>query len=266
MWIEKRRFPSPNKEVRLFSVTYLSQGLKVKGLLAEPAAPGNYDGFLYLRGGIKNVGMVRPGRIVQFASQGFVVLAPFYRGNQGGEGDEDFAGNDREDAFAAFRLLQKHELVKDGRVHIFGFSRGGIMGILTAIEMKAAAASFVSWGGVSDMVMTYRERKDLRRMMKRVIGGTPEKVPEAYEWRKPFDELEKIEAPVLLIHGANDENVSIEHARRLERELLRRNKSVDTWYFSQYTHYFPPRENRRIVRELSQWMKSRPWTSYGKLK
>ncbi|WP_458110714.1 prolyl oligopeptidase family serine peptidase [Bacillus sp. PK6-013] len=266
MWLEKRRFPSPNKKVRLFSVTYLSQGLKVKGLLAEPAAPGHYDGFLYLRGGIKNVGIVRPGRIVQFASQGFVVLAPFYRGNQGGEGDEDFAGDDREDAFAAFRLLQKHDLVKDGRVHIFGFSRGGIMGILTAIEMKEAAASFVSWGGVSDMVMTYRERKDLRRMMKRVIGGTPEKVPEAYEWRTPFDELEKIEAPVLLIHGANDENVSIEHARRLERELLQRNKSVDTWYFSRYTHYFPPRENRRIVRELSQWMKSRPWTSYGKLK
>lgn len=69
--------------------------------------------------------MVRPGRIVQFASQGFVVLAPFYRGNQGGEGDEDFAGDDREDAFAAFRLLQKHDLVKDGRVHILAFPAAG---------------------------------------------------------------------------------------------------------------------------------------------
>ncbi|MFN2747526.1 MULTISPECIES: alpha/beta hydrolase family protein [Bacillus] len=257
MWIEKRRFPSPNGQVRLFSVTYLSQGLKVKGLLAEPAAPGRYDGFLYLRGGIKNVGMVRPGRIVQFASQGFVVLAPYYRGNQGGEGNEDFAGDDREDAFAAFRLLQKHELVKEQRVHIFGFSRGGIMGILTAIEMKSAAASFVSWGGVSDMVMTYRERKDLRRMMKRVIGGTPEKAAQAYAWRTPFDKLDHIDAPILLIHGVNDQNVSIEHARRLEQELMKRRKSVETWYFNAFTHYFPPGENRRIVRELSRWMKSR---------
>lgn len=49
----------------------------MKGLLAEPAGEGFYDGFLYLRGGIKNVGMVRPGRIVQFAAQGFVVFAPF---------------------------------------------------------------------------------------------------------------------------------------------------------------------------------------------
>ncbi|MCY8033914.1 prolyl oligopeptidase family serine peptidase [Bacillus sonorensis] len=257
MLLEKTRFPSPNKQIRLFTVTYLSQGLKVKGLLAEPAAPGRYDGFLYLRGGIKSVGMVRPGRIVQFAVQGFVVFAPYYRGNQGGEGNEDFAGDDREDAFAAFRFLQNHELVKDRRVHIFGFSRGGIMGILTAIQMKSAAASFVSWGGVSDMVLTYRERKDLRRMMKRVIGGTPEKVPQAYARRTPFDKIARIEAPVLLIHGAKDQNVSIEHARRFERELIKRNKPVETWYFHSFTHYFPPKENRRIVRELAQWMKSR---------
>ncbi|MDR4398901.1 alpha/beta hydrolase family protein, partial [Bacillus atrophaeus] len=130
MLVEKKRFPSPNQHVRLYTVSYLSDGLKVKGLLAEPAAPGMYDGFLYLRGGIKNVGMVRPGRIIQFASQGFVVFAPFYRGNQGGEGNEDFAGEDREDAFSAFRLLQEHPKVKAERVHIFGFSRGGIMGIL----------------------------------------------------------------------------------------------------------------------------------------
>ncbi|PNB53221.1 alpha/beta hydrolase, partial [Pseudomonas sp. GW456-E7] len=116
-------------------------------------------GFLYLRGGIKSVGMVRPGRIIQFASQGFIVFAPFYRGNQGGEGNEDFAGEDREDAFSAFHLLQQHPNVKKDRIHIFGFSRGGIMGMLTAIEMGRHAASFVSWGGVSDMILTYEERQ-----------------------------------------------------------------------------------------------------------
>ncbi|WP_145033775.1 alpha/beta hydrolase family protein, partial [Micrococcus luteus] len=82
-----------------------------------------------------------------------------------------------------------------------GFSRGGIMGMLTAIEMGRQAASFVSWGGVSDMILTYEERQDLRRMMKRVIGGTPKKVPEEYQWRTPFDQVNKIQAPVLLIHG-----------------------------------------------------------------
>lgn len=257
MLVEKKRFPSPSPRVRLFTVCYESEGLKVKGLLAEPAAPGTYDGFLYLRGGIKNVGMVRPGRIVQFASQGFVVFAPYYRGNQGGEGNEDFAGEDREDAFSAFRLLQEHPNVREGRVHIFGFSRGGIMGLLTAIEMGHQAASLVSWGGVSDMALTYEERKDLRRMMKRVIGGTPKKVPDEYRWRSPFERADRIQAPVLLIHGENDENVSIEHARMIEDKLKETGKPVETWYYSGFTHYFPPQENRRIVRRLAEWMKTR---------
>ncbi len=87
-----------------------------------------YDGFLYLRGGIKNVGTVRPARLIQFASQCFIVMAPFYRGNQGGEGNEDFAGDDRYDAFAAYDLLKQLPNVHHDRIHIFGFSRGGSNG------------------------------------------------------------------------------------------------------------------------------------------
>jgi dipeptidyl aminopeptidase/acylaminoacyl peptidase len=251
--ITKTRFPSPSPFIELSLVTYWSGGLRVKGLLAEPREKGNFEGFLYLRGGIKSVGKVRPGRIVQFASEGFVVFAPFYRGNQGGEGDEDFGGEDRIDAFAAFKLLKSHPQVR--RVHIFGFSRGGIMALHTAIQFPEAA-SIVTWGGVSDLFLTYRERVELRRMMKRVIGGTPSKFPERYRYRTPLYELERLKAPVLIIHGAKDQNVSIEHAFRLEERLKSLDKKVENWYFYDYTHYFPPAVNRKVVKELTNWMKN----------
>lgn len=252
--IDKQRFPSPNPNIDLSVVTYYSNGLYVKGLLAEPKGVEFYDGFLYLRGGIKNVGKVRPARIVQFASEGFIVFAPFYRGNQGGEGNEDFAGDDRQDAFSAFTLLQEHPQVK--KVHIFGFSRGGVMALLTAIQFPEAA-SVVTWGGVSDMFLTYVERKDLRRMMKRVIGGTPSKYPDRYKYRTPLFQLEKLQAPVLIIHGEQDRNVTVEHAFRLEKRLKTLNKKVESWYFKEYTHYFPPAVNRKTVEDLTAWMKSR---------
>ncbi|MFE8698177.1 alpha/beta hydrolase family protein [Cytobacillus sp. FJAT-53684] len=250
--IHKERFPSPNPSIELSIVTYYSGDLKVKGLLAEPKDNESYDGFLYLRGGIKNVGKVRPGRIVQFASEGFIVFAPFYRGNQGGEGHEDFAGEDREDAYSAFKLLQTHSRVKD--IHVFGFSRGGVMALLTAIHYPETK-SVVTWGGVSDMSLTYVERLDLRRMMKRVIGGTPTKFPERYEYRTPLYEIEKLQAPVLIIHGEKDENVSVEHAYRLEKRLNTLNRKIESWYFQDYTHYFPPVVNRKIVQDLTKWMK-----------
>lgn len=257
MIIEKQRFPSPNPAINLYLVTYCSKGLKVKGFLAEPKAEGHYDGFLYLRGGIKNVGKVRIGRIIQFASEGFVVMAPFYRGNQGGEGNEDFAGKDRYDAFTAFKVLEQHEKVNPKRIHIFGFSRGGVMALLTAIN-QPQACSIVSWGGVSDLSLTYVERNDLRKMMKRVIGGTPTKYPERYRWRTPLYNLEKLEAPLLIIHGEKDKNVSVEHSYRLEKRVKELGKEVDSWYYPEFTHYFPPAENRATVKRLTEWMKSRP--------
>ncbi|MDQ0158003.1 alpha/beta hydrolase family protein [Robertmurraya andreesenii] len=251
--ISKQRYPSPNPNIELSLVTYYSGGLRVMGLLAEPKAEGIYNGFLYLRGGIKSVGMVRPGRIIQFASEGFIVFAPFYRGNQGGEGNEDFAGDDRKDAFAAFTLLQNHSRVD--KVHVFGFSRGGVMSLLTALHFPETA-SIVTWGGVSDMFLTYVERKDLRRMMKRVIGGTPTKFPERYQFRTPLFHLEKLQAPVLIIHGVQDKNVSVEHAYRLEKRLRALDKQVESWYFDSLTHYFPPAINRQVVTDLTKWMKN----------
>ena len=247
-------FPSPNPHVSLQIITYRSQGLKVKGLLAEPKKPGQYDGLLYLRGGIKNVGMVRPSRIAQFASEGFIVFAPFYRGNQGGEGEEYFALEDRYDAFSAYELLEHHPRVKNKRIHIFGFSRGGVMALWTAIQFPEAT-SLVTWGGVADLVLTYEERVDLRRMLKRVIGGTPKKNPLGYQMRTPLDYVDKIHAPLLIIHGEKDENVSIEHAYRLEKRVKECGKEVECWYFADYTHYFPPKANREVVHQLANWMK-----------
>lgn len=250
--ISSQKFPSPNPGVELSVITYMSSSLKVKGLLAVPRRQASQEGFLYLRGGIKNVGKVRPARIAQFAAEGFIVFAPFYRGNQGGEGNEDFAGNDREDAFGAFKLLLNYPGIK--HVHIFGFSRGGVMALLTAIEFPEAA-SVVTWGGVSDMFLTYAERKDLRRMMKRVIGGPPAKYPLRYRTRTPLYRLDQLEAPVLIIHGSRDKNVSVDHAYRLENRLKELGKSVTSWYFEKYTHYFPPHINRDTVKDLCIWMK-----------
>ncbi|MGM9929960.1 MAG: alpha/beta hydrolase family protein [Bacillus sp. (in: firmicutes)] len=252
--VERTPFPSPHPTINLYTVTYVADGLQIKGLLAEPQGEERLDGFLYLRGGINNVGQVRPGRIIQFAAEGFIVFAPFYRGNQGGEGYDDFVGDNRRDAYAAYTLLAN--LPRVNQVHVFGFSRGGLMALWTAITCPTVA-SVVTWGGVSDAAFMYKERLDLRRMLKRVVGGSPTKYPERYVARTPLHQIEKIKCPILIIHGAQDENVSILHSKKLEVKLLQHKKDVESWYFREYTHFFPPSINRRTVENLSNWMKTR---------
>jgi len=253
--IERSRiYPSPNPQVRLNEITYWSDGLKVKGLLAEPIADGKYEGIIYLRGGMQHIGMVRPSRIAQLASNGFVVFAPYYRGNRGGEGRDEFAGPDRLDAVNAVDVLKQSKKMITDRIHLFAFSRGGIMALWTAI-LRKDITSVVTWAGVSDVVFTYHERQDMRRMMRRVIGGTPNNNPDAYRERTALFRINELNAPVLIIHGMLDEHVSFEQAVLLENALQRYDKKYETWYFPEYTHYIPPAKNMEIVLDLCKWMR-----------
>ncbi len=253
--VSSRAYPSPNPTVELTEITYWSGGVKVKGLLAKPKAMGEYEGIVYMRGGIQHVGMVRPARVAQFASQGFVVFAPYYRGNRGGEGRDEFGGADLQDAVSAVDVLKQSPQCKAGRVHLFSFSRGGLMALWTAI-LRDDITSTVHWAGVSDVVFTYKEREDMRRMMKRVIGGSPNNAPDAYRERTALFRVNEIDASVLIIHGMKDENVSLEQSIMLEDALREADKSVETWYFPDYTHHFPAWRNAQIVRDLTAWMKS----------
>lgn len=248
-------YPTPNPHVYLEEITYWSEGLKVKGLLATPIEEGIYEGIVYLRGGMQHVGMVRPARIAQFACQGFTVFAPYYRGNRGGEGRDEFAGEDRMDAVHAVDVLKQQPKTNPERIHLYSFSRGGIMALWTAI-LRDDICSVVTWAGVSDVVFTYNERKDMRRMMKRVIGGTPNNAPDEYRERTALFRVGEIDAPILIIHGLRDTNVSPEQAALLENALRDNGKVYETWYFPTYTHYFPPGANRQTVRDLCDWMRT----------
>lgn len=253
--IEKRRlYPSPNPHIQLEELTYWSDGLKVKGLLASPIEAGSYEGIIYLRGGIQHVGMVRPARIAQIASNGFIVFAPYYRGNRGGEGRDTFAGEDRLDAVNAVDVLKQQPQVVADRIHLFSFSRGGIMALWTAI-IREDITSVVTWSGISDIIYTYYEREDLRRMMKRVIGGTPKNNPNAYRDRTVLFRMNEVTVPILIIHGMQDDNVSFEQALLLEQALEENDKQYETMYFPKFTHFIPPIQNVQTVKELCAWMR-----------
>ncbi|MEK9199189.1 alpha/beta hydrolase family protein [Ureibacillus sp. 179-F W5.1 NHS] len=247
-----RSYPSPNPNVVLKEIIYWSQGLRVKGLLAKPVHEDDCEALLYLRGGLQSIGMVRPSRIAQFASQGFIVFAPYYRGNRGGEGRDEMAGDDRFDAIHSVEVLKQFVEKKD--VHLFGFSRGGLMALWTAI-LRNDIKSVVTWAGVSNVTSMYMERVDMRRTLKRIIGGSPNKEQEKYDERTPIFKVNDIHAPVLIIHGTEDENVSIHQAYELEQALIKENKQVETWYSSGLSHHYPPQLNRQTVKALCEWMK-----------
>ena len=272
--VSMRPYPSPNPQVILTEIVYYSEGQRVKGLLGVPVMwqeivmglfRGERDaaarctearvrGMLYLRGGLQSIGMVRPARIAQFAVQQFVVFAPYYRGNRGGEGKDAFVGVDRMDAITGVDVLRKFCGAAPVTVHVYGFSRGGLMALWTAIE-REDLCSLVTWAGVSDVTATYWERVDMRRGLKRIVGGTPNRVPELYDARTPLFEVERIDVPVLVVHGTEDLHVDIRHAEKLIAALREHGQPVEAWIADGLRHHYAPDLNRETVARICAWMK-----------
>jgi dipeptidyl aminopeptidase/acylaminoacyl peptidase len=250
--LERKALRSQKKGILLYLLTYVSEGLKVKGYLAVPESAVPCPGLIFCRGGIRKVGMVRKRRIMSMAERGYAVFAPFYRGNEGGEGHEDFGGEDRYDVYHAITLVLSLPEVKPGPVPLIGFSRGAMMALLAAIQCDGAGPVVV-WGGVSDLFDTYEERVDLRRMLKRVVGN-PRKQPEAYESRSPIFWIDALKVPILIVHGTLDAQVSVTHARKLAEGLELAGKDYAMDLYDGLGHRFPREQDERALDSVFMWI------------
>lgn len=250
--LDSEHVHSPQPGVKLFTITYSSQGYRVKALLAIPDGAGPYPALLYCRGGMKQIGRVKNERISQLASFGYVVMAPHYRGNEGGEGRDEFGGEDRHDVYSAYDVLRELPFVRNDRISLYGFSRGGMMALLAAVERKGFHAAVI-WSGVVDLLLTYEERSDLRRMLKRVVGH-PDKHLEAYRQRSTIHRAKEIECPILIIHGTEDQNVGVEHALRLARALQAHDKPYEIWLAAGASHLFDSRQIGEYTCRMFDWL------------
>ncbi|RKN85196.1 alpha/beta hydrolase family protein [Paenibacillus ginsengarvi] len=249
--VQREPLPDPVPGIRLECITYWSQGLRVKGYYCAPETEKPLPPLVYCRGGIRSVGMVRVARLVTLARRGYAVFAPFYRGNEGGEGREDFGGEDRHDLYNGIRLLRSLPGVRDEPVPLLGFSRGAMMALLASKECEGVGPVAV-WGGVSDLLLTYEERVDLRRMLKRVVGH-PKKDETSYRARSPVCWAGQIASPVLIIHGSIDEHVGVEHAYRLGKALAEAGKSYKMDIYQGRAHVFPREEDEAVLDSIFDW-------------
>ncbi|WP_106765908.1 alpha/beta hydrolase family protein [Paenibacillus faecalis] len=210
--------------------------------------------LIYCRGGIGKYGAVKLDWLRQFAARGHVVFAPAYRGNEGSQGRDEFGGRDVMDVLSAIAWLAKLPFIDTESIHILGFSRGSINAARAAVE-NPIISKLVLWSGISDMAQSYDERIDLRRMLKRVIGGTPGKYPERYLERSPFHFADRIQCPVLIVHGGQDEQVSVKHGIHMYERLLKLEKNACLHLYEEHGHHFPHDLHKSAVNRILDWLK-----------
>ncbi|MDG0844127.1 prolyl oligopeptidase family serine peptidase [Staphylococcus equorum] len=247
-FIHRKRMPVEAPAHFFEEVTYNVDALKVRGLLMAPKEDVKRI-VIYLRGGKGQVGMVRTGRLMQFADKHTLVFGPYYRGNNGSEGKDAFYGDDLNDVTVAIRML--NQMYPEVHIHMVGFSRGGLQGLLTFQDLPIS--SYIIWGGVSDIYLMYEERVDLRGMLKRMIGH-PKKNVDAYRKRDAVSQITENSPPILIVHGGKDYQVGIHQAYYLAEQLGRIGTTYRTFYQIEEGHIPRPFALQATLFTIKQWM------------
>jgi len=208
-----------SKKVECYKVKYLSDGLKVVGFILKLKDEGSkFPVIIFNRGGNREFDKITVRKLKYLsylASNNYVVIASQYRGNEGGEGHEEFGGKDIDDVLNLIPLAKSLPFTVPNKIVMLGFSRGGMMMYLAIkhdAEIKAAAVV----GGVTDLTQTYSEREEgMKNVIRELVGM------DKNEWKKrsAFYWPEKINVPILILHGGNDWRVKVSQAKKLSERL-----------------------------------------------
>ena len=176
--------------------------------------------------------------------QGYVVLAPDYRGSIGygsawREGVYmDVGGKDFKDAAMSADYLKTLPYVDADRLGIWGLSYGGFFTLLAVTERPTTFRAAVDVAGVADYAMYYDDPYHGSWTASRI--GTPEQNPQVYAQASPVSHIDRLARPLLVLHGTADVNVPYLNSVRLIDAALKNNKGplVEFMTYPGEFHYF----------------------------
>ena len=179
--------------------------------------------------------------------KGYVVIAPDYRGSIGYGRDwregvyMEVGGKDAKDAWMAANYLKTLSYVDMDRVGVWGLSYGGFFTLIALTDQPRLFRAGVDVAGVVDYAMYYEDPYHGGWTASRI--GTPAQNPKVYANASPLSHVDRLERPLLVLHGTSDVNVPYLHSVRLIDELMKKGKS-DLASFMTY-----PGEFRYFTRE-----------------
>jgi dipeptidyl aminopeptidase/acylaminoacyl peptidase len=187
--------------------------------------------------------------MTHLASRGWVVLAPNYRGSTGYGRAWQLANRfemgrlDTQDVNAGAEYLVREGLADPQRIAVSGRSHGGYLTmscLVTAPELWAggsAVVPFLNW-----FTSHAASREDLKHWDIENMGH-PSQYADLWRERSPFFFLDRIQAPVQLIGGANDPRCPPGEAVAAHEALLALGKDAELLLYPDEGHAFLKIEN-----------------------
>lgn len=246
--IDKNELVSP-KVMRYKSL----DGLEVPAFIYFPqkVGTGKPPGLVMVHGGPEAQHMNTWNPYVQFlVSSGFVVIAPNFRGSTGygrryqRMSDKDLGGGDLMDVVAAAKYLKESGLADPNKIGIYGASYGGYMSMMALTKYPDVWTAGVTVVGFFNWKTEFETEREYLRYYDSQKVGTPESNPEFYYERSPINFIDRIKAPVLILHGAKDSRCPVTEAYQVIELLKKHGKTFEYKIYPDEGHVFRKLANR----------------------
>jgi dipeptidyl aminopeptidase/acylaminoacyl peptidase len=215
------------------------------------ARNGQNAAIVYIHGGPTSQTMNSFNRFVQYAAnQGYMVLAPNYRGSTG-YGKEfqqanlfDMGGGDLQDVLAGVDWIKQTGHLDPKKIAVMGGSYGGylsMMSVTKAPDVWAAGVPivpFVNWFTEIENEDPVLQQSDLATM------GDVVKNKALYEDRSPINFIDQIKAPLLLLAGGHDPRCPKSETQQVVDAIKKRGGTVDYKIYENEGHGFARVENQ----------------------
>jgi len=214
---------------------------------------GQNAAIVYVHGGPTSQSVNSFNRFIQhMVNQGYMVIAPNYRGSTG-YGKEfreanlfDMGGGDLEDVLAGADFIKQTGYLDPKKIALVGGSYGGymtMMGVTKAPEVWAAGVPivpFVNWFTEIKNEDPVLQQWDLATM------GDPDKDADKPRLRdrSPIFFVDQIKAPLLLLAGGNDPRCPHEESQQVVDAVKQRGGTVELKIYENEGHGFARVENQ----------------------
>lgn len=257
-----------------YLASYQSEGLKIYAYMTVPFGEKPATGWPVV---IFNHGYIPPDvyrpteRYIAyqhaFASAGYIVFRPDYRGHADSEGDAGGAYSDPGytiDVLNAISSIKAYADSDPNRMGLWGHSMGGYI-TARAMVVRDDIKAGVIWAGVvgsyPDMLESWTRRNTVpasipqraRRWRQVLVEeyGAPDENPEFWASISANSFLDDLSGPVQLHHGTADADVPILFSELLYNEILTAGKMAEYYVYEGDDHNLATNLNTALQRSVA---------------
>ncbi len=193
-------------------------------------------------------------------AQGIAVFAPNVRGSAGF--GKRFVNLDNgalrvnavKDIASCVDAVVKAGVADPKKIGIMGGSYGGYMTMAGLADYPDTFAAGADLFGVVNFKTFFKHTEGWMAAISKIEYGDPDKEGEMLDRLSPLTRIDRVKAPTLVLHGANDTNVPVVEAEQVVDSLKKRGIPVEYVLFPDEGHGFQKLPNRiRANVELVKW-------------